>query len=276
MRRTLVLLLLTLLVMPQLAEPADSALLLGILPRHNYADTISMFAPIAKHLSATLHREVKVETARTFSEFWRHVEQRRYDIVHMNQMQYLLAHAKQSYEVIAKNEEFGSSSISSQILVRKDSPIQTLRDLHGKKIIFGGDNTAMMSYIIPRSMLRAQGVSDHDYSSDFALNPPNALIAVSLGMADACGVGDSVAKLSESQQKIHLNDLRVIAQSPAFPHLAWAVTNRLSAEQRQAVRRALLELNMTAEGKQILQRAKLSGLAPATHQEYQSLQKYME
>lgn len=276
MPRILVILLIALAALPHLTVAAEPALRLGVLPRHNYTDTISMFTPIAKHLSSALHREVKLETTRNFSEFWRQVELHRYDIVHLNQLQYLHAHATQGYDVIAKNEEFGSSSISSQILVRNDSSIQTLSDLHGKKIIFGGDNTAMMSYIIPRSMLRAQGLTDQDYSSDFALNPPNALIAVSLGMADACGVGDSVVKLGESQQKIHLEDLRVIAQSPAFPHLAWAVINTLPTEQQQAIQRALLELNTTVAGKQILQRAKLTGLAPATHHEYQSLQKYME
>jgi phosphonate transport system substrate-binding protein len=276
MPRALVLLLITCLALPRLAEPADSALILGVLPRHNYADTISMFTPIARHLSTTLQRDVKVETARTFSEFWTNVERKRYDIVHLNQLQYLHAQDKHGYDVIVKNEEFGTTTISSQILVRKDSPIQSLKDLHGKKIIFGGDNTAMMSYIIPRSMLRAQGVADKDYSTEFALNPPNALVAVSLGMADACGVGDSVAKLTEIQHKINLDELRVIAQSPAFPHLAWAVTGKLPAEQKQAIQRALLVLNTTVEGKQILQRAKLSGLAAATHSDYQPLQKYME
>ena len=229
-----------------------------------------------KYLNQHLPYKVRMETTRDFNSFWANVAQKRYDLVHFNQNQYLIAHAKFGYQIILKNEEFGSSSIASIIVARKDSGINTLQDLKGKKIAFGGDDTAMMSFLIPKRMLQDAGLPATSYISDFARNPPNALMAVYIGRADACGIGDAVLKSNSMAQRINLDELKIIAQSNSYPHLAWAVNDSMDETRKTQITALLLDLNNSSAGKAILGHAQMTGIQHATHAEYSPLLKYME
>ena len=254
---------------------AGDGLRIGVFPRHNYAETIHMFLPVARYLSRNLGEEVKISSAKSFREFWSNVKKRKYDIIHLNQYQYLQANKKFGYNIILKNEEFGKSTLRSIIVVRKDSSIKNIADLKNKKIIFGGNKTAMMSYLIPSKMLAEANLTAGQYKKAFARNPPNALMAVVLKQADACGVGDAVLKLGKIQQRLDEDDIKIIATSAPVPHLAWAVASSMSDNKARAIQKILLELNKDEAGKKILERAKLTGIHIATHEEYSELLKYV-
>lgn len=275
MRRLIVSLLVSLFVLPA-SVLAEDELVIGIFPRHNYTETFAMFSPMAKYLASKTGYKVRLETARDFASFWENVAQKRYDIVHLNQYQYLISHRDYQYQIILKNEEFGESTIASVIMVRKDSGINSLKDLQGKTVIFGGDKTAMMSYLLPRHMLHQAGLTDESYQSEFARNPPNALMAVSIGRADACGIGDAISKQRNPIQRINMDELRILVKSESFPHLAWAVKQDMNAQIKANIQAALMTLNESNEGKAILQKARLTGLKNAEHAEYQPLMNYIK
>src|SRR5262249_30572105 len=130
---------------PHIARAADDALVLGVFPRRNAAETTRIFTPMAEYLSARLGRPVRLVTSRDFESFWLGVTARRYDIVHYNQYHYI--RSAQSYQVIAHIEEFGKSTISGAVYVRKDSGITDLAQLKGRTVLFGGGEDAMISYI---------------------------------------------------------------------------------------------------------------------------------
>ncbi len=228
-----------------------------------------------KYLTNQLHTKVTLETTRSFQEFWNNVKLRRYDIVHYNQNHHLISKKKYEYEIFLKNEEHKRTTISSLIIVRADSGISNLKDLKSKKIIFGGDMSAMMSYLIPKKMLEDVGLKSTDYNSSFALNPPNALLAVALGQADACGVGDPIPDLKVVKEKINMKELKIIAQSKQYPHLAWAVKNDMDKSLKLKLKNALLQLNNTEKGIKILTRAKLTGIYNANENEYNSMLKFV-
>ena len=254
---------------------AKDTLSIGVLPRHNFTETIKMFLPLSKHLTKELGINVNISTTKNFDSFWRNVESNKYDVIHVNQYQYLAAHKKFGYRILMKNEEFGESTIDSIIVVRKDSGINSVQDLKGKHVIFGGNTTAMMSYLIPTKMMLKENVSSNQYKSSFAVTPPNALIAVYLKGADACGVGDVVLKLKSVKNVVDFNELKIISRSDAIPHLAWATQKKLPANLRYKIEKSLLSLNNSQQGLKILERAKLTGIHRATHAEYAPLEQYI-
>jgi len=256
------------------AGATESPLVLGVFPRHNYTETQEMFRPLAKHLSQVLGREVRLETTRDSESFLAGVSARRYDIIHLNQFQYFQAHSDTGYKVILKNEEFGESALSSVIVVRADSGITSLPQLKGKHIMFGGDRTASMSYLLPRDMLGAAGLASGSYREDFALNPPNALMAVFLRRADACGVGEAALRQKEVAKEVSLGELKVIARSAPVPHLPWAVRGDLEPGLRMRIQQTLLDLATSRPGQDVLKHARLTGLVPATDAEYEPFRRF--
>lgn len=265
------------LVFGLFAQPllaAQPTLVLGVFPRHNFTETQEMFRPLAKHLSQVLGQEVRLETTRDSESFLAGVSARRYDIVHLNQFQYVQAQRDYGYKVILKNEEFGESDLSSIIVVRADSGITTLSQLKGKHIMFGGDRTASMSYLLPRDMLGAAGLAPGGYREDFALNPPNALMAVYLRRADACGVGEVVMRQKEVAKEVGLGELKVIARSAPVPHLPWAVRGELDPTLRARIQQALIDLATSEPGQEVLKRARLTGLVSAVDAEYEPFRRF--
>ncbi len=254
------------------AEP----LKIGIFPRRNPTETFQLFKPMADYLSEQLNRKVKIITASNFSSFWGSVEQKEFDIVHYNQMQYIESHKYQSYEAILKNEEFGKTTIAGAIYVRKDSGINSLKDLEGRTINFGGGLKAMMAYVVPTALLRRAGLREGDYDELFSKNPPNTILSVYYKQADAAGTGDIIMKVSKIIENIEPSELKMIAESEQLPHVLWAVKGSMPAELKKQITNKMLELNNTAEGKAILGKAKLTGLHKTTDKEYDIHRKYVK
>lgn len=246
----------------------SSPLILGIFPRRNATNTMKMFAPLADYLTKQLGRKVMLETTRDFGTFWNHVQQQRYDIVHFNQYHYIKSHESNHYQVIAQNEEFGRTTISGAILVRKDSGINTLADLKNKTILFGGGKKAMIAYIATTSMLRRAGLNEGDYKEAFAKNPPNSLLSVYYKQADAAGAGDIVTQLSTISRLIDVSKIKTLAISDPLAHIPWAVKTELPDNVKNKIQQSLLMLNDSAEGKRILKSARLTGLHIAKDSDY--------
>jgi len=246
----------------------EDPLTMGIFPRRNAMVTVTMFKPMASYLSQQLGREVKLETSRNLKTFWQGVREKRYDIVHFNQYQYIKAHKQSGYQVMLKNEEFGHRSISGSLVVRKDSGINRIEDLRGKKVIFGGGPAAMISYIVPTWLMRRAGLKQGDYIETFAKNPPHSVLVVFHQQAAAAGASHLVIQFPVINQKIDTSQLKTLAKSQALPSLPWATSKTMDSDLRRRIQTLLIDLKNTEQGRAILEKAALSALHPATDQEF--------
>jgi phosphonate transport system substrate-binding protein len=243
---------------------------MGVFPRRNIKHTYSAFTPMARYLESVLGRSVQLVAVREFSEFWRHVRHRRFDLVHFNQYHYLVSHKLYGYSVILKNQEFGQDEFASALFVRSDSGLEKVTDLRDKNILFGGGKRAMLSYIVPTWLLRQAGLSDGDYMESIALNPPNAVISTYHGRADAAGAGESITQLDIVRKNINVNSIIPLVRSEKISHLPWAVRDDMKPEMRQLIQSALVNLVADETGQSILKSAKLTAMTIADDAQYQS------
>jgi phosphonate transport system substrate-binding protein len=261
--------LLSLIAMAALAPAgyaAEEALVMGVFPRHNATDTTTMYTPLADHLSGRLGRKVSLVTSRDFDSFWRGVTEQRYDIVHYNQYHYV--HSAQAYTVVAHNQEFGKSAVAGALFVRKDSGITEISQLRGRTIIFGGGRDAMLSYIAPRFLLMQAGLKEGDFKTEFAVNPPNALLALFHKQADAAGGGDILNDLTVVRNAINAEELRILATTEPLLFLPWAVKRSMPAKLRESIQAILVDLGQGANGKSVLRAARATGIGKAEDRDY--------
>ncbi len=266
-RLTATLLLAILIGCPALVVAADS-LLVGVFPRRDAAVTAKLFRPLSRYLQRELGMPVTLEMSPDFDTFIANLNQRRYDLVHLNPYDYVSTHDTLAYDALVQNEEFGEATIKGAIYVRHDSGIRELSQLKGKKILFGGGPRAMMSYIVPTYLLRQAGLNQGDYEETYAINPPNAVLATYLRRADAGGAGEVVRRLPVVTSKIDVGQLDLIAISQPMPHLPWAVKHEMPEALKQRLQALLVNLKESKEGREILKQAQLSALNPVTDQDY--------
>jgi phosphonate transport system substrate-binding protein len=249
------------------ASAADHELTFGVFPRRNAAETTRMFTPMADALGAKLGRKVRLATSRDFDSFWLGVRERRYDIVHYNQYHYI--RSSEFYQVVAHIEEGGKNTISGAIFVRRDSGIKTIADLRGRTVLFGGGEDAMVSYIANRFLMLQAGLTKADFKPLFAVNPPNSIVALHHGQADAAGAGDGVLDLPVVKKAINPGELMTLAVSPPLLQLPIAVKRGTPAALRAQIEATLLDLPNSEAGRKALQAAVLTGIGGARDKDYE-------
>jgi len=245
---------------------AESPLVLGIFPRNKATETTTMYTPLANYLSERLGRRVVLVTSKDFDSFWKGVMQREYDIVHYNQYHYI--QSANSYRVIAHNQEFGKNAVAGALYVRNDSGITTVAQLRGRTIIFGGGKDAMLSYIAPRFLLMQAGLKEADFKTEFAVNPPNALLALANKQADAAGGGDILIDLPVVKNAINTQELRLLAATEPLLFLPWAVKRTMPAKLGESIQKILVDLGSSDAGKEVLKAAMTTGIGKAEDKDY--------
>ena len=243
------------------ADSQMDPLKVGIFPRFNRNTAYRSFEPLTNYLTEKLHRPVELQTYSKFNSFWEALSRKEFDLVHFNQYHYVRSHLDQGYQAILVNEEFGENTIQSTILTHIDSDIKKISDLKGKKVLFGGGEQAMVSYILSKYLLKQQGLHQLSYQTEIAINPPNALLAAYSQSVSASGVGKILLKLPFIKRELDTAKIRVLATSKAIPQLTWAVHAELNTNLKKEIIQNLLHLKDTRNGVDILKRAGLSGFS---------------
>jgi phosphonate transport system substrate-binding protein len=209
---------------------------------------------------------VVLVTSKDFDSFWKGVMQREYDLVHYNQYHYI--QSAQSYRVIAHNQEFGKNAVAGALYVRSDSGITKVAQLRGRTIIFGGGKDAMLSYIAPRFLLMQAGLKEADFRTEFAVNPPNALLALANKQAEAAGGGDILIDLPVVKNAINTQELRLLAATEPLLFLPWAVKRTMPAKLGESIQSILVELGSSDAGREVLKAAMTTGMGKAEDKDY--------
>jgi len=246
----------------------------GVFPRYNAAETTTRYTPLANYLQERLHRKVALLTSKDFQSFWRGIEDRRYDIVQYNQYHYI--RSAKTYQVIAHNKEFGKSTMAGALYVRKDSGITDLKQLRGGTVLFGGGEDAMISYIVPVYLMLQAGLKKDEFKSQFAVTPINSVIGVYHKQAEAAGSADNALGQPVIRNAINTDELTALAVSEQLLQLPWAVKRTTSASLRDAIQSALVDLENTEAGRNILKTALLTGIGKAQDKDYDPHRKMVQ
>jgi phosphonate transport system substrate-binding protein len=262
-------------IAPRIALAESDPIVFGVFPRWNAQITVRDFTPLAEQLGRELGRPVHIETDKDFDSFMRRVYAREFDVVHLNQAQYVQAHRAAGYRAIAKLCDNPDCTIKAIIVTRRDSQLTKLPDLKGKTIAFG-DPGAMVSHVLAKSLLLESGLGPGQYRTIFTKNPPNALLAVYNGEADAAGVGMSALQRPEIRQRIDVHQLRILAESRQIPHLPVAVRGDLDPQLARRIQRVLTGLARHSQGHAMLEQMGIQRFAAADDREYDIVRKLME
>jgi phosphonate transport system substrate-binding protein len=240
----------------------------GIFPRGEAEATRQMFQPLMDHLQHSLGVRVNLDVPPDYQSFWRRLQKGKYDLVHVNQYHYLRAHQQLGFRAILKNEERGRAEISSVIWVRKDSDIRTAKNLAGRKIIFGGGESAMVSSIMARDLLSKVGLPPSDYLPQYAMSPVQALVGLYFQQGSAAAAGDTIQHHLSFYEDMDSGQLRPLLKSEPVAHLPWAVGPSIDEILSKRIQYILSGLKETPKGRRLLARAGLTSLVPASDADY--------
>jgi phosphate/phosphite/phosphonate ABC transporter binding protein len=240
-------------------------------------ETRARFEPLTRYLQAQSGIPIEAVYLNTF-EMPEAFERGELDIVHSNSLLYVIMHEK-GLEPLA-GEKRGSLGYQSAggIVVKADSPIRTLADLAGKRMVFG-PQMAPTGFVAQYELLLDAGI-DPELDLEYYAIPWGAykhekvVYAVWLGAYDAAAIPLLDLEFMIRDRKIGPEDLRVIARSDPIPYCVFGVAPGVAPGTADRVRSLLFNLlpedtaRVDGEVLSVLRRAKVDGFVPITDSDF--------
>jgi phosphonate transport system substrate-binding protein len=227
------------------AHPHGTApILLGVAPQQDPARVFTMWQPVVRYLEREIGHAFAFESAPSIEEFQKRVLEGRYDIWWGNPLTYIQASKRIGYVPIARD----TTRIAGLLVTRKEDGIKSAKELLGKKIAYPAPDALGATLLVQDYLARAD-VGPNQVEAVYTGTMDSALRGLLDGRVMAAGV---VPRAFNSLDAAERDKLSILAKTEEVAPQPLAVHPRLYKSVVTQIQRALLKLNWTPEGRQIL------------------------
>lgn len=222
---------------------AQQKLLIGLLPTESAPVVMRMNEPLRAYLAQQLGMPVELVVGANYAATSEALRFGRLDIAYLGPVTYILQsrHSKLEPFARASHPQVGPT-FQAAIIVPADSPAQKLADLQQGEIAFG-DPASTSGTWVPRYMLAEAGlIWDRDYRHRVLGAHDAVAFAVAHRKVAAGGLSLPIYKRLLAEGRINADLVRVLAESPPIPEYMWTFRDGLSAELKQRIKAAFLNL----------------------------------
>ncbi|MUT65241.1 phosphate/phosphite/phosphonate ABC transporter substrate-binding protein [Paenibacillus sp. NEAU-GSW1] len=249
---------------PKAEGYVPETLTVQFVPSQN-ADTLEAKAkPLEKLLSDKLGIEVKVSISTDFNTIIEAMASKKVDVGFLPPTGYVLAKEKGAAEVILQAQRFGVEDetgaptdklvdfYKSMIIVKKDSPIQSIADLKGKKIAYQ-NVTSSAGFVWPAGKLMESQLDPlKDVVPVTVKGHDQGVIAVLNGDVDAAAIFQDARNIVSKDYPTVFEDTRVLTFTEAIPNDTISVRSDMNAEWMAKIQQAFIDIAADAEGHAII------------------------
>lgn len=241
------------------------------------------FEPLRAWLARRLGRPVTAVHVNTF-DFVEAARRKEFDVLQTNGYVYVAVKEKVGAKLLARELKSDTGGeTKGLIVVRADSPIRSIQDLEGKKMVFG-PVLSPGGYLTQYYTMLAAGFDPEKRLGGYAFpagswQHEKVVYSVLFGAADAGAVKFGDLERMEREGKIRRSDFRVIASSEAVPNCTFYALPHVDDETAAAVRRALLALSpsdyvvVDGERLNVLKRDGVRGYVAADDRDFDVIRK---
>jgi phosphonate transport system substrate-binding protein len=210
----------------------------GLCPKYNPRIMYQLYQPFIDYLNDNTPYRFEIKLSRVYQETVDRLGTGEVLISSCGPVSYIQAREKYNVQpVVRALNKDGNPFYRGIIIVRQDSPVQTLSDLKGKSFAFG-QALSTAGHIVPQYHLMKEGVYPKDLKHFSYLRHHDSVVhAVLKGEFDAGAVKDVVAYKYEKE------GLRFIFVTDPIPTVLITSRADVSKELVDAVRTALLKLD---------------------------------
>ena len=251
---------------------AAPLLKLSALPDEGASEQQRRYAPLVRYLSAELKQKVQFVTLPDYSSVAEALGRGKLDLAWLGGFSYVQASQLGAIRPIAQREE--DPQHTSVFIAHADNSVAHLKDLKGKTFAFGAQ-TSTAGHLMPRYFLQRDGLRpDTDFRRlRYSGSHEVTALWVASGKVDAGVLGSAGWQRLLDSDKIDLNDVRVIATTPAYSEYNWSVRPGLAGRVRQKLSQALLALDRRYPAqREVLDALQTQKLIAAQPEQFQALE----
>jgi len=230
----------------------------GIVPQQAASKLARSWSPVFDFLRRQSGLKIQFATAKDIPTFERQLDAGDYDFAYMNPYHFTVFNRHPGYQAVARARD---KKIKGIIVVRKDSPIQSIEELDQMTLAFPAP-AAFAASILPRSELLSRGL---DFQSRYVSSHDSVYLAVAKGIYPA---GGGVIRTFNNIAPETRDQLRVLWTSQGFTPHAIAANPDVSAEAMASMQSALVDMEQSDEGRALLKRLNIKGFEAAENKDW--------
>lgn len=205
----------------------------------SYGDPIKeykRYSVLSKYLSEKLNRKVDLIIVEDVDKVFNLFKKNEAQIAVGCSVVYFELKRQYNVEAVAVMKIGGKAVENGVLVVKKDSPINSIQDVKGKKITLGSP-ICMSNCVMPLYMLANAGITQHDVINIWSSGTDKgAILSLIAGIADVAGVKEESIKNYEVY-------LKVIAKSPSFPRHIIMVSKKIDKKLYKDIENALFSID---------------------------------
>ena len=232
----------------------------GVVPQFSSERISKIWEPILDLLEIETGMQFELTGSLDIPAFERSFSNGKFDFAYMNPYHAIVAHKTGGYEPIVRDV---GRSLYGIIVVKKDSPFQSVTELEGKKVAFPAPN-ALGAALIPRAEFSRK--YKIEVEEMYVSSHTSVYLNVALGLAAA---GGGVQKTLAQQPENIASQLRVIRKTQEVPPHPITVNKRVPAKVKLVVQRALMKIAATETGAKFLKQVPIKVAGETSIGDYQ-------
>ena len=214
----------------------------GVVPQQSASRLAQLWGPVFMYVEQVSGVKLQFKTAKNIPEFERRLAAGNYDFAYMNPYHFTVFNRDPGYKALAVRKNQGIKGI---MVVRKDSPIQSLEQLKDQSLAFPAP-AAFAASVLPRAQLSREKVM---FSSRYVSSHDSVYLGVAKGLFAA---GGGVKRTFNNTNPEVKNELRVLWESEAFTPHAISAHPRIDSNIYKRVQDALVDMFNHPKGKKLL------------------------
>lgn len=246
---------------PHLAA-ADQSLKFGVVPQFDARRIQTIWQPVLDALEKQSGLRFELIGSPGIPEFEKQFLAGDFDFAYMNPYHLLKAHQSQGYTPLARDV---GKTLFGIVVVRKDSPVQDVKDLDGKEVAFPAPN-ALGAALLPRTEFGE--IYKINIQPRYVRSHSSVYLNVVTGQTVA---GGGVQKTLQEQPANIRDTLKVIYKTPHVAPHPVVVHPRVDKATSDKVREAFLQLGNSPEGRELLANIPMKKVGRATLEDYEPL-----
>jgi len=190
-------------------------------------------APLTGYLEQALKRPIRLQLSADMPSAIGQVATCGVDLAYLTPVAYLEAHDRGGAKLVVKTVTRGKSSFRLMIVVRSDSPLQSVGDLRGRSFAFGDRAALLQRAVVVGAGLKLEQLSEYRFLGHY----DNIVRGVLNGDFDAGILKDTMAYQWEGK------GIRVLYSSPELPPYNVVACGAMDDATLARVREAFLALD---------------------------------
>ena len=240
---------------------------LSIQPKYSISIMSKKYSPIIRYLSEETGYKIRLVSALSYSSYFHALEANQVDIAFQNPLAYIILHKTRGAYPLVKMKYNGIDKYRGMIITHKESGIENIEELKGKKIAVAS-RKALCGYLGQARLCRESGIDvERELSIVLMQTQDDVILNVYRQKVDAGFVSEDA--MLEVKGRIDLGEIKIVEYTDYFPTWCVAAFRNTKPEVAEKIKKALLKLDVEiSKQRDILEAMGVAGFIEAKDSDY--------